>query len=175
MKVACQFIHLAAFLQKQVQQSPCLWNGMKRPCYLFARKFYPEALNNLLHLFSNFTSIWAGLHYHSPVEYQLPTSTSTLLNSYFYYNQCRISYQTIKFSDSLQGEIIGWVDDFPAQPRWWLPQLQSQTKPTHSYTTSLSWSRWLIFPSLLTILLVYFQLVFKLPLWFLNSKFCSSN
>jgi hypothetical protein len=34
-----------------------VWNGMKRPCYLFARKFYPEALDNLLNIFSNFTII----------------------------------------------------------------------------------------------------------------------
>ncbi|RRT74216.1 hypothetical protein B296_00032569 [Ensete ventricosum] len=44
-------------LQKVVTRKPCLWNGMKRPCYLFARKFYPEALNNLIQLFSNYTVI----------------------------------------------------------------------------------------------------------------------
>jgi len=42
--------------QRKVMQKPCLWNGVKRPCYLFARKFYPEALDNLMHLFSNFTA-----------------------------------------------------------------------------------------------------------------------
>ncbi|KAK4783384.1 hypothetical protein SAY86_007758 [Trapa natans] len=35
---------------------PCLWNGVKRPCYLFARKFYPEALNKMLDMFSNYTT-----------------------------------------------------------------------------------------------------------------------
>ncbi|URD96926.1 Core-2/I-Branching enzyme, partial [Musa troglodytarum] len=35
----------------------CLWNGAKRPCYLFAGKFYPEALDNLMQLFSNYTLI----------------------------------------------------------------------------------------------------------------------
>ncbi|CAD5192264.1 unnamed protein product, partial [Musa acuminata subsp. malaccensis] len=44
-------------LQKVVTVKPCLWNGMKRPCYLFARKFYPEALHNLMQLFSNDTLI----------------------------------------------------------------------------------------------------------------------
>nr|CAB3468919.1 unnamed protein product [Digitaria exilis]CAB3471331.1 unnamed protein product [Digitaria exilis] len=39
------------------QRRPCMWNGMKRPCYLFARKFYPEALDNLMNIFSNFTII----------------------------------------------------------------------------------------------------------------------
>ncbi|RLN23879.1 uncharacterized protein C2845_PM07G28480 [Panicum miliaceum] len=34
----------------------CMWNRTKRPCYLFARKFYPEALNNLLKLFSSHTT-----------------------------------------------------------------------------------------------------------------------
>uniref|UniRef100_A0A1J3JPH7 Glycosyltransferase BC10 n=1 Tax=Noccaea caerulescens TaxID=107243 RepID=A0A1J3JPH7_NOCCA len=35
---------------------PCLWNGIKRPCYLFGRKFHPDALDKLLDLFSNYTS-----------------------------------------------------------------------------------------------------------------------
>ncbi|KAJ8751072.1 hypothetical protein K2173_016253 [Erythroxylum novogranatense] len=42
--------------EKEVQSQPCLWNGIKRPCYLFARKFYPEAVDNLLQLFSNYTA-----------------------------------------------------------------------------------------------------------------------
>ncbi|CAL9780367.1 unnamed protein product [Musa acuminata subsp. burmannicoides] len=42
---------------KVVTVKPCLWNGMKRLCYLFARKFYPEALHNLMQLFSNYTLI----------------------------------------------------------------------------------------------------------------------
>ncbi|CAL9083479.1 unnamed protein product [Musa acuminata var. zebrina] len=42
---------------KVVTVKPCLWNGMKRLCYLFARKFYPEALHNLMQLFSNDTLI----------------------------------------------------------------------------------------------------------------------
>jgi hypothetical protein len=45
-------------LQKLVMQKPCLWNGSKRPCYLFARKFNPEALDNLLKLFTSYTSVW---------------------------------------------------------------------------------------------------------------------
>lgn len=49
--------HITSDERKQERRDPCLWNGMKRPCYLFARKFYPEALDNLMHLFSNFTSI----------------------------------------------------------------------------------------------------------------------
>jgi hypothetical protein len=40
-----------------VMQKPCLWNGSKRPCYLFARKFNPEALDNLLKLFTSYTSV----------------------------------------------------------------------------------------------------------------------
>nr|ACG24184.1 hypothetical protein [Zea mays] len=42
--------------KKVVTRIPCMWNGTKRPCYLFARKFYPESLNNLLKLFSSYTS-----------------------------------------------------------------------------------------------------------------------
>ncbi|KAK9002460.1 hypothetical protein V6N11_025138 [Hibiscus sabdariffa] len=29
---------------------PCLWNGIRRPCFLFARKFYPETLDKLVTL-----------------------------------------------------------------------------------------------------------------------------
>ncbi|XP_022996487.1 uncharacterized protein LOC111491719 [Cucurbita maxima] len=50
-------VHVTSDERKEVQRWPCLWNGVHRPCYLFARKFYPEALNNLLNLFSNYSSI----------------------------------------------------------------------------------------------------------------------
>uniref|UniRef100_A0A0A9DZY4 Uncharacterized protein n=1 Tax=Arundo donax TaxID=35708 RepID=A0A0A9DZY4_ARUDO len=46
--------HITSDNKKVVTQNPCLWNGVKRPCYLFARKFYPESINNLMHLFSNY-------------------------------------------------------------------------------------------------------------------------
>ncbi|RWW89669.1 hypothetical protein BHE74_00001339 [Ensete ventricosum] len=46
-------IHVTSDSKKIVQKRPCLWNGMKRPCYLFARKFYPEALDNLMQLYSD--------------------------------------------------------------------------------------------------------------------------
>ncbi|CAG7887664.1 glycosyltransferase BC10 [Brassica rapa] len=35
---------------------PCTWNGITRPCYLFARKFHPDALDTLVNLFPNYTS-----------------------------------------------------------------------------------------------------------------------
>lgn len=50
-------VHVTSNAKREVMKSPCLWNGTKRPCYLFARKFYPEALDNLMHIFSNFTAI----------------------------------------------------------------------------------------------------------------------
>ncbi|XP_068637007.1 glycosyltransferase BC10-like [Aristolochia californica] len=50
-------VHVTSDEKKEVQLKPCLWNGVKRPCYLFARKFYPETLEPLLHHFSNYTSI----------------------------------------------------------------------------------------------------------------------
>ncbi|OEL26374.1 hypothetical protein BAE44_0012607 [Dichanthelium oligosanthes] len=48
--------HITSDDKKVATLTPCMWNGTKRPCYLFARKFYPEALNNLLKLFSSYTS-----------------------------------------------------------------------------------------------------------------------
>ncbi|KAL3625944.1 hypothetical protein CASFOL_029493 [Castilleja foliolosa] len=50
-------VHVTSDEKKEIQILPCLWNGSQRPCYLFARKFMPETLDNLLQLFSNYTSI----------------------------------------------------------------------------------------------------------------------
>ncbi|BAH92810.1 Os04g0607100, partial [Oryza sativa Japonica Group] len=47
--------HITSDSKKVVTQRPCLWNGVKRPCYLFARKFYPESINRLMNSFSNYT------------------------------------------------------------------------------------------------------------------------
>lgn len=48
------------FMQHEEMVQPPLWNGVKRPCFLAARKFQPETLDKLLHLFSNYTlSNWA--------------------------------------------------------------------------------------------------------------------
>lgn len=49
--------HITSDERKKVTILPCMWNGMKRPCYLFGRKFYPEALDKLLFLFSNYTTV----------------------------------------------------------------------------------------------------------------------
>ncbi|CAH9087600.1 unnamed protein product [Cuscuta europaea] len=49
-------VHVTSESKKEVQIRPCLWNGNERPCYLFARKFLPETLDNLLRLFPNYTS-----------------------------------------------------------------------------------------------------------------------
>ncbi|XP_015885359.3 glycosyltransferase BC10 isoform X1 [Ziziphus jujuba] len=50
-------VHVTSDAAKITVTKPCIWNGMKRPCYLFARKFYPETLNKLIHLFSNYTTV----------------------------------------------------------------------------------------------------------------------
>lgn len=55
-------VHVTSDEKKEVQISPCIWNGMKRPCYLFARKFYPDTLENLTNLFSNYTGTQMGYH-----------------------------------------------------------------------------------------------------------------
>ncbi|KAG8095092.1 hypothetical protein GUJ93_ZPchr0012g19647 [Zizania palustris] len=49
--------HVTSDDKKLVTQKPCLWNESKRPCYLFARKFYPETFDNLLKLFTSYTSV----------------------------------------------------------------------------------------------------------------------
>lgn len=50
-------LHVTSDDKKTVMLKPCMWNGMRRPCYLFARKFYPETLDTLLNLFSNYTTV----------------------------------------------------------------------------------------------------------------------
>ncbi|KAM7481326.1 hypothetical protein LguiB_005909 [Lonicera macranthoides] len=50
-------VHVTSDEKKEIQIRPCLWNGMRRPCYLFARKFLPETLDNLMLLYSNYTKI----------------------------------------------------------------------------------------------------------------------
>ncbi|XP_038886720.1 glycosyltransferase BC10 isoform X1 [Benincasa hispida] len=50
-------VHITSTAPRVMILRPCLWNGVKRPCHLFARKFYPETLGRLLHLFSNYTAV----------------------------------------------------------------------------------------------------------------------
>ncbi|GAB2250848.1 hypothetical protein Droror1_Dr00017098 [Drosera rotundifolia] len=50
-------LHVTSDEKKTVMLHPCMWNGHRRPCYLFARKFYPETLDRLLHFFSNYTMV----------------------------------------------------------------------------------------------------------------------
>lgn len=45
------------FSQRVTTITPCMWNGMNRPCYLFARKFLPETLDNMIDLFSSYTTV----------------------------------------------------------------------------------------------------------------------
>lgn len=52
-----QIFRLTSEDKSTVVTKPCLWNGLKRPCFLFARKFYPETLEKLVNLFSNYTMI----------------------------------------------------------------------------------------------------------------------
>ncbi|XP_075512916.1 glycosyltransferase BC10-like isoform X1 [Primulina tabacum] len=43
-------VHATSDKRREIQISPCMWNGKQRPCYLFARKFLPETLDNLMKL-----------------------------------------------------------------------------------------------------------------------------
>ncbi|XP_058753167.1 glycosyltransferase BC10-like [Vicia villosa] len=49
-------VHITSDEKKEVLQWPCLWNGIQKPCYLFARKFTPETQDSLLKLLSNYSS-----------------------------------------------------------------------------------------------------------------------
>eukprot|EP00256_Glycine_max_P057559 XP_014625424.1 uncharacterized protein LOC100784132 isoform X2 [Glycine max] len=48
-------MHVTSDEKKEVQSWPCLWNGIQKPCYLFARKFTPETLDSLLRLLANYS------------------------------------------------------------------------------------------------------------------------
>lgn len=50
--------HVTSDKERTVMTRPCMWNGVKRPCYLFARKFYPETLEKLIYLFSNYAEVY---------------------------------------------------------------------------------------------------------------------
>lgn len=50
-------VHVTSDNKKEIQIRPCLWNGRRRSCYLFARKFLPETLDPLMGLFPKYTSI----------------------------------------------------------------------------------------------------------------------
>ncbi|XP_010548536.1 PREDICTED: uncharacterized protein LOC104819929 [Tarenaya hassleriana] len=50
-------LHVTSDLQKQTTLKACLWKGEYRPCYLFARKFNPETLDRLIHIFPNYTEV----------------------------------------------------------------------------------------------------------------------
>ncbi|KAL1210582.1 Glycosyltransferase BC10 [Cardamine amara subsp. amara] len=48
-------LHVTSVGMGEEHWMPCMWNGIKRPCYLFGRKFHPDTLDKLLDLFSNYT------------------------------------------------------------------------------------------------------------------------
>nr|XP_018450298.1 PREDICTED: uncharacterized protein LOC108821802 isoform X1 [Raphanus sativus] len=48
-------VHVTSVGEGEEIWMPCMWNGIKRPCYLFGRKFHPDTLDKLLDLFSNYT------------------------------------------------------------------------------------------------------------------------
>ncbi|KAF2580175.1 hypothetical protein F2Q68_00000910 [Brassica cretica] len=55
---------------------PCTWNGIRRPCYLFARKFHSDSVNKLVRLFPNYTSTVPGVEANKNCiadEHYLPT------------------------------------------------------------------------------------------------------
>ncbi|XWS52262.1 hypothetical protein CRYUN_Cryun11dG0053500 [Craigia yunnanensis] len=43
-------VHVTSDEKGEEWVQPCIWNGIRRPCYLFARKFYPETLDKLVML-----------------------------------------------------------------------------------------------------------------------------
>ncbi|KAK7293654.1 hypothetical protein RJT34_16526 [Clitoria ternatea] len=47
--------HFTSDSKRTVVITPCMLNGSKRSCYLFARKFFPETQDKLMQLFSNST------------------------------------------------------------------------------------------------------------------------
>lgn len=48
-------VHVTSEDKKETMIMPCMWNGINRPCYLFARKFLPETLDRMIDLFTDQT------------------------------------------------------------------------------------------------------------------------
>ncbi|PWA61432.1 glycosyl transferase, family 14 [Artemisia annua] len=48
-------VHETSNKKRVTTITPCMWNGVHRPCYLFARKFLPETLDSMIDLFSTYT------------------------------------------------------------------------------------------------------------------------
>ncbi|WCJ30533.1 Core-2/I-branching beta-1 6-N-acetylglucosaminyltransferase family protein [Euphorbia peplus] len=51
-----EVIHYTSDKKRQTPPKRCVWNGLKRPCFLFARKFFPETVDKLMITLSNYTS-----------------------------------------------------------------------------------------------------------------------
>ncbi|KAM0036675.1 putative glycosyl transferase, family 14 [Helianthus debilis subsp. tardiflorus] len=50
-------VHETSNAKRVTTITPCMWNGVNRPCYLFARKFLPETLDKMIDLFPSYTTI----------------------------------------------------------------------------------------------------------------------
>ncbi|XP_071742107.1 glycosyltransferase BC10-like [Rutidosis leptorrhynchoides] len=46
-------VHVTSHEKKETMIMPCMWNGINRPCYLFARKFLPETQDRMIDLLTN--------------------------------------------------------------------------------------------------------------------------
>lgn len=125
-------------LQKEIQIRPCLWNGNQRPCYLFARKFLPEALDNLMLLFPNYISIWVEWQYQLLILWSIQEfhSTPVCLHSLCCKVPLDIALSTLPKMAFFEckGKWQSCESDF--KPSWWvwrtlLPML-------------LPWGRWFV-------------------------------
>ncbi|KAL7590854.1 glycosyltransferase BC10 [Lactuca sativa] len=50
-------VHVTSDEKREMTITPCMWNSVNRPCYLFARKFLPETLNSMIDLFPIYTTV----------------------------------------------------------------------------------------------------------------------
>ncbi|XP_002967705.2 uncharacterized protein LOC9631057 [Selaginella moellendorffii] len=50
-----EYVHKTSTAKAVVTRTPCIWNGERRPCFLFARKFLPETAQALLKILPNST------------------------------------------------------------------------------------------------------------------------
>ncbi|KAI3691225.1 hypothetical protein L2E82_49458 [Cichorium intybus] len=50
-------VHVTSDEKRNMTITPCMWNDVNRPCYLFARKFLPETLEKMIDLFPSYTTV----------------------------------------------------------------------------------------------------------------------
>ena len=90
---------------------PCMWNGVQRPCFLFARKFDPSTIDALLNLPKEVLGYWQTLECLSLSEVSLSDGTRRLCLWWHVVPQMETKMTLLRFKSDYFLE------------EWWWPKL----------------------------------------------------